>query len=123
MEQTECAQPVETELQARAAGIQAETRQLDLALARIVELEAKVEEATLWAERAIEDVVDRDQRIRQYQAELAAVKDERDRQLGEMRARLQAVYRSRTWRAMSVYWRQRDRLRALLGRRRAGRTD
>lgn len=123
MEQTECAQPVEMELQARAAGIQAETRQLDLALARIVELEAKVEEATLWAERAIEDVVDRDQRIRQYQAELAAVKDERDRQLGEMRARLQAVYRSRTWRAMSVYWRQRDRLRALLGRRRAGRTD
>ena len=66
MQQIECAQPVEMKQQAREARIRAEAQQLDLALARIVELEAKIEEATLWAERAIEEMVDRDQRIREY---------------------------------------------------------
>ena len=111
MDQIQRAQPGEAVQQATEAGTLNETRQLDVALARIIELEAKIEEATVWAERAIEDVVDRDQRLRECQAELAAVKKERDQQLSEIRARLQAVYQSKTWRVMTRYWKLRDRLR------------
>ena len=92
MEQIQRPQPGEAVQPAADAGMQSETRRLDVALARIIELEAKIEEATVWAERAIEDVVERDQRLRECQAELAAVKQARDQQLHELQARLQAVY-------------------------------
>jgi hypothetical protein len=98
-------------------------RQLESALARIVELEARLEEATLWAERAIEDVVDRDQRIRQHTAQLTAMEAEHGQRELELNQELQAanlqiatVYQTRAWRAMTIYWRFRDGLRGLLGR-------
>lgn len=105
------AQPGEPAQQGTDAGIRDETRQPDVAPARSIELEARIEAATLRAERAIEDVVDRDQRLRECQAELAAVKKERDQQLSELRARLQAVYDSKIWRVTTRYWKLRDRLR------------
>jgi hypothetical protein len=88
-------------------------RQLDLALARIAELEAKLEEATVWAERAIEDVVDRDQRIRQH----GQLERELQEQSQAANRALAGVYQTKIWRAATAYWRVRDRIRWLLGRR------
>ena len=102
----------------------ATNRQLDLALARIAELEAKLEEATVWAERAIEDVVDRDQRIRQYQVQLNDIRTEYERRQRELEENSEAanraladVSRTKVWRAAGAYWTFRDRFRWLLGRR------
>jgi len=99
-------------------------RQLDLALARIAALEARLEEATVWAERAIEDVVDRDQRIRQHQMQLNDLRTEYAQRESELEEQSQAanraladVYRTKIWRAASAYWTARDRIRWLLGRR------
>ena len=88
-------------------------RQLDLALARITELEAKLEEATVWAERAIEDVVERDQRIRQH----GQVERELQEQCQAANRALAGVYGTKIWRAATAYWRIRDTIRSLLGRR------
>ena len=99
-------------------------RQLDLALARIADLDAKLEEATVWAERAIEDVVDRDQRIRQHQVQLNDIRTEYEQRLRELEEQSEAANRAladahqtKVWRAAAAYWTFRDRIRWLLGRR------
>ena len=71
--------------------------QLEAAHARIVELEALLDEAIIWAERAIEDVGERDQRIREYEARLALAKAESD-----------AFRGSKAWIIVTTYRRLRD---------------
>src|SRR5687768_16848932 len=110
MEEASTPRASDDQLQLSQASLLETKRQLESAHARIVELEAKLEEATLWAERAIEDVVDRDQRIRLHAAQLATLKAESEQHERELDEQLQvannqlaAVHQTRAWRAMTLY--------------------